>query len=376
MITMNLKEFEEMVLHSNENIQKIAESIVNESSNASLVAMYDDSVVLLDHNEGSFYKANYKFDNDNLKMTFENFEEFELSEDKTDFRSTLRNFFEEEDSDPKSLTESYVEDVLEQEKFINETINKALATKDFNEIVDYSEVAAANDELNISEETFFKKYAERMETHPVNESKYFNFKDPVVVSLIETENKKLVNSSLMEQAADIWKRESFRKLFNEACETLVEDVEEGAEELAEVFAEYPQIFFLDNADRKSVFGKALLNNSKLAEHVDDILTGIKSLMNEDENLISLQEYYLTEQEEEEEEEKEGDEEEKDKEKEAPELTPEELQKIADSLKKVAEKVESESLKIKLDDIISKLEGSVEEGTRPDLVKEAIQLLTI
>ena len=61
---------------------------------------------------------------------------------------------------------------------------------------------------------------------------------------------------------------------------------------------------------------------------------------------------------------------------AEELDAEDLKSIADELKKVAEKVEDEKLKTKLDDIIGKLEGSVEEGTRPDLVKEAIQLLTI
>jgi hypothetical protein len=371
---MNLKEFEDVILHSNENIQKIASAIINESSNAAFVAMFDDSVILLDHNEGTFYSAKYQFDNENLSMTFEEFEEFELTQEENDFRKSVRGFFENENSDVNELAENYVEDVLGQEKFINETINKALSAKDLRETIDYSELASANDELKVEETTYFKKYAERMKTHPVEEAKFFNFKDPVVISLVETEQQKLVNSSLAQQAQDLWKREGFRKAFNEACRVMIEDVEEGAEELAEAFATYPQVFYLDKADRKAVFGKSLLNSS-LRESIDEILEGIEYLLKDNENLQTLKEYYIAEQEEkmDDEEEETDDDKEEDA---APELTPDELKKISDDLMKVAEKVEDENLKKKLDDIIEKLSGSVEEGTRPDLVKEAIQLLTI
>ena len=75
MISMNVKEFEDLVLHSNKNIEKIATAVVNESSNAAFVAMYDDSVVLLDHVNGIFYSADYIFEDDNLSIKFSTFEE-------------------------------------------------------------------------------------------------------------------------------------------------------------------------------------------------------------------------------------------------------------------------------------------------------------
>ena len=53
-----------------------------------------------------------------------------------------------------------------------------------------------------------------------------------------------------------------------------------------------------------------------------------------------------------------------------------IEEIIDELNKVKDKIEDDELKDKLDDIIEKLDKSIEEGTRPDLIKEAIYLLTI
>lgn len=377
MISMNVKEFEDLVLHSNKNIEKIATAVVNESSNAAFVAMYDDSVVLLDHVNGIFYSADYIFEDENLSIKFSNFEEIELTQENNDFRKNIREFFETEDSTTIKLTESYIEDVVGQERFINTLVNEAISKKDFEEVIDYTELAESNDDLEITKKPYFQKYIERINTHPVNEAKYFNFEDEVIVSLIETENKKLINSTIVEQAHDLWKREAFRTQFAEACETLVEDVEEGVSEIAETFSQFPQIFYLDKADRKSVFGKTLMSTKTLKENYDELLEGLELLFNENDNILELKEYYISEQEEKmEDEEGAADSEEDSEEEEAPELDPEEIKEITKTLKEIAEKIEDEGLKKKMDDVIGKLEESVDEGTRPDIIKEAVQLLTI
>ena len=65
---MSLREFEDMNLYSNKSMERIISSIVNESSNAALVNMYEDSVILLDHEEGTFYTADYKFEPKTLTL--------------------------------------------------------------------------------------------------------------------------------------------------------------------------------------------------------------------------------------------------------------------------------------------------------------------
>ena len=384
-LEMSLREFEDMNLYSNKSMERIVSSIINETSNAALVNMYEDSVILLDHDNGTFYTSDYNFDPKTLTLTLENFEEVILTKEEDDFKDSVKNFFEDEDASVEDLAESYKEKVIEQEAFINELINESLSVKNFEDIIDYKELAEANDNVSIKNEDFFKAYAERLETNPLTEAKYINFEDKVIVSLLESEPVKLVNSTIVEKAATLWKRDEFKNSFVEAASVFVEDVEEGKDLFLSLFEEFPQVFFLDKADRKAMFGKAIIANADLRESLQELLKGLDILF-EDEDVDSLRESYLAEAEEgspeeeasetpeEEAAEKEEDE---DEEKEpAKELTPEEIKKISDELKKVAEKVEDEKLKEKLDGLIGKLDGSMEEGTRPELVKEAIYLLSI
>jgi len=382
-LEMSLREFEDMNLYSNKSMEKIVSSIINESSNAALVNMFEDSVVLLDHDSGTFYTSDYQFDPKTLTLTLENFEEIFLTKEEDNFKSTVKNFFEDEDASIDELTESYKENVIEQEAFINELINETLSVKNFEDTIDYSVLAEANTG-ELKNQEFFKSYVERLETHPLSEVKYINFSDKVVVSLLESENVKLINSSVIDKASTLWKRTEFKDAFVAAATIFVEDVEEGKEKFVDLFEEYPQVFFLDKADRKAMFGKAIISSTELRENLQDLLKGIDILF-EDEDIEELKESYLSEMEGEEgspeEEKKETPEEEaaeKEKEEEEPakELAPEDIKKISGGLKKVAEKVEDEKLKEKLDELIAKLDGSMEEGTRPELIKEAIYLLNI
>jgi hypothetical protein len=384
-LRMTIKQFEELNLFSNRNIEKVVASVVNESSNAALVSMFEDSVILLDHEDGQFYAADYTFDGKKLKLTLENFQPIDLEKEESNFKNDVSKFFESDETSATSLTESYKDSVLDQEKFVNELISEALSTKNFEDNVSYKELSEANDGISIADKPYFKAYQERLETNPLNEAKFFNWKDKVVVSLLESEKVKLINSSAAEKAADLWKKEIFKKSFNEAASLFIKDVEAGKEKFVSLFEEYPQLFLLDNADRKTLFGKAIIASSALREHLDDLQKGMNILL-EDEDVKSIKESYLSlinesddeESEEEEEEEEEDDEEDDEEEKDEPakELDADEIGEIADEIKKVAGKVEDEDLKEKLKKLADKLEKSIEEGTRPDLIKEAVYLLSI
>lgn len=376
-----LKQFETINLYSNKNIERIIREAVGSSSNAVLINAFEDAVILLDHDDGQFYMADYKFDPEKLTLKFENFQPVELQRETDDFRSDVYEFFDNEDASVVDLAESYRDNVINQERYINELIKDSVATKDFSDFVDYSKVAAAREPSNIEEERFFKFYKNRLDTHPLMEIKYFNWKDPVSVSLIETEKVKLVNEDLVKKANDLWKRETFKEKFEESASIFVEDVEEGSEKLKELLEQFPQIFFLDKADRKTLFGKAIMNSSELRENLDDLLKGLE-LMFEKFDLSDMKKEYLNEQDseeippEEEPEKKEKPDKEDKEEEPAKELTPEELEKIVSALKKLSKKIEDEKTKEKLDDIISKMEKSKEAGTSPDEVKEAIMILSL
>jgi hypothetical protein len=385
---LKLRDFESINLFSNKNLEKVMSSVVNKSSNAVLVNMFEDSLILLDHTTGQFYSADYKFDQNKLTIKIDNFESVELIKEESDLRNKIVEFFgDDEETSTHSLTEVYKDDVLGQERFIDELIHDAMMAKDFTAITDWSKVKEVKEDVEIEEEKFFKLYQKRLETHPLMEVKMFDWQNPVHVSLIDTEPRKIVNDSAVEKASELWKKEDFKEAFADAASTFVEDVEDGTEKMKDLLETYPQIFFLNGADRKSLFGKAIITNKDLKEEMEVLLKGI-DIVFEKFDLAEMKKEYLEEAEfdmEEPPEEPKGEkaeikEPEKEKEKKPkeapPELTPAELEKLAGELEKLSEKCEDESIKEKLTSIANKLKAGKEEGTRPDIVKEAVSILSL
>lgn len=378
-----LKEFESLNYYSNDSMEKIVKSIVNETSNAVLVNMYEDSLILLDHEDGQFYTADYKFDPSKLTLKIENFEEVQLIREADEFRTRIDAYFEDDEMSPTELAEAYKEEVLSQEKYLNELINDAMITKDFSSIANYGEMKSIKEEVGLDDlesESFFKEYKERLNTHPLTEAYYFDWENPVTVSLVETEKKKLVNATSVERANELWKKTEFKESFESAAKTLIEDVEEGTEAFKELFEDYPQVFFLDSADRKTMFGKTILGSADLNENMDLLIKGM-DLLFEKFDLADMKEEYLNEAKKDEEEEDMGgedeappeDEEEPD-EKPAKEVEPDDKKKLIGKLKKFAAKIEDEKLKTELEEIISG--DKVDEGTRPETIKKIVRLLTL
>jgi len=386
MAEFTLKQFENLNLYSNDSLQKVISSLVNTSSNAVLINMFEDSLILLDHEEGQFYIADYNFDPKVLRLKIENFEPVELKHETDEFKEKIYEFFDDEDGSAIDLADSYKEHVLDQERYINDLINESMSTKDFSEVIDYSKIKNLIDEDAIEElrkEKFFESYEKRLSTHPLTEIKMFDWKRPIEVSLVETEARKIVNATAVEKATDLWKRADFKEAFEDASETLIEDVEEGTEKFKSLLEDFPQIFYLDSADRKTLFGKTILSSKKeVREEMSILLKGI-DLLFEQFDLSEMKESYLAEAGEEDDisgeedtSKEDGEKEDGEKEDKAPEVEPIDMKKISSELKKIAEKVEDEDIKNKLEKLIERIGKGEEEGTRPDVVKEAISILTL
>jgi len=355
-------------------MEKVIGKLINESSNAVLVNIFDDSLVLLDHDEGQFYTADYKFDESNLQLNLDNFEKVELVKEEEDFREDVSDFFDDEDSFAKNLIESYKENVIGQEKYVNELISESMSVKDFSEYADYGSLKEAKKEMvfESTNEDFFKIYKERLNTHPLNEIKYVDWENPITVSLVETEKKSLINNSVLEKAKDLWKKPSFKQTFLEAVEELVN--EESDESMIALFEQFPSLFYLEENDRDTLFGKAIIS-SPLSEHRKAVSKTINELLAENEDIAELKNKYVVEEEEDDEGE-EAPEGEVEVEEKAPELTVEQAKKMVADLSKVKEAIEDEVMKEKIDNIIISLKNTEEEGTKPKDVKEAVAILSL
>lgn len=373
---LTLREFENLNLYSHKNMERVIRKLVNESYNAALTSMFDDSLVLLDHTEGKFYVADYSFNEKDLTLSLSEFEEVKLVKEEEDFEEAVEDFFEGEDLSPHDLARSYKENIVEQERYIDELIAEVVSTKDFSASINYKKIKEAKEGLVLesTKEPFFKLYEERLETHPLTKIKYFDWKTPVKVSLMETEKYSVINTTVVEKAKSMWKRDDFKEAFLEAAEEL----QEGEyEKMLALFESFPVLFHLAEEDRLAVFGKSLLSSS-LREDRKYIVEKIEELINEDYDFICLRESYIAE-----------DEDEDDvagidqedtpkvpKEEKKLELTPAETEKLKKDLQALCDKMEDGEEKEKLSDIIEKISASKEEGTKPADIKEAVSLLTI
>lgn len=386
---LSLKNFEEMNLYSQRTLGKVISSLVNESSNAVLVNMFDDAVLLLDHKEGQFYLADYEFDQKKATFKFENFEPFILTKNNTDFKAAVRDFFESEETSVEEILDSYRNNVVGQESFISELVTEAMTSKDFSNVVDYTIVK--NEDEEIKNEKFFESFKERLLTNPLNSIKSFNWKDPVYVSLVETETPRDVSEKMIALANDLWKKEDFKERFNEAASLFVEDVEAGSEKFKELVEDNPGIFYLNPTDRKTLFGKTIISNINLRENRVDLLKGI-DLLFEKFDLADLKEDMINEGElrpaqltKGQEGDAAVDTEEADEvpdEKPAPEVSKDEIGKLVTALNKLKDKAEkmddekASKVAEKIDAIISDLEGSAETGGDAKAVKEAVEILSL
>lgn len=361
---ITVDKFNDFLLYSNKNIEKLIRGIVNESSNASFVALYEDAVMLLDHKTGTFYTSKYSFNPKEGTVMFEDFDAIELTRDTSSFKNAVDNFFEEE-GNIDTIKEAYQVFASNQEALIDSVVTESLSEKNAFDVIDYSPLEGINESVSIKDEPFYKEYQERINSHPLTSVKTFGWDKPIKVSLYETEDIKIVNKNAKANAAELYKDSTFKKRINEAFDAFVEGEEE---KLALVCEDYSQIFYLDKADRKTLFGKSTLGNIKLMEGRNSIFKKAEELFVENEDIATIAANYLTEAEE-------GEEPAEDKEL-PKELSAEETDKLVKELEKALDKVEDEKLGNKIEALIKALNDGKETGTDVDTVKESVDLLCL
>ena len=100
MAKMTYSQLHGVIVNDNTNIESMIRGFINESANASVVAVYDDSLVLLDTINEEFYSCNYHYNPDTLSVILEGFDKIELEEDSSvDFKIAVKDYLISEDED-------------------------------------------------------------------------------------------------------------------------------------------------------------------------------------------------------------------------------------------------------------------------------------
>lgn len=397
MAKMTYSQLHGVIVNDNTNIESMIRGFINESANASVIAVYDDSLVLLDTLNEDFYSCNYHYNPDTLSILLEGFDKIELEEDDSvDFKVAVKNYLISESDDSRELLNSYLNTLNKSKSSVQSIVAEAVADKDYSNAADFEELSFINEEFtDLRESEFFKEYQDRLLTHPINKVLVLDWENPVAFTLLDTtEPKSYINSKSKEKAKKCCASKNFKKKMCSACKEFVEDVEAGGETLMEMFADNLSLFSLNNTELKEAVAKSIMLDPELNGEYKKISEAVVHFINNDESFQYLREAIDIDdsgdsdgdkketQEADGEvpaddagEEKKDGEDKKDNEDKAPELTSDDKEKLVSALKKVIEKSTDDKIKEMAQDLLSKFDTD-DEGTKPDDVKEAVMFLSI
>ena len=403
MAKMTYGQLHGVIMNDNTNIENMIRGFINESANASVVAVYDDSLVLLDTINEEFYSCNYHYNPDTLSVILEGFDKIELEEDDSvDFKVAVKDYLVNEDADSRELLNSFMKTLNKSKSAIESVVSEAVADKDYSKAADYEELSFINAEFeDLRESEFFKAYQERLLTHPLNNVLILDWENPVAFTLLDTtEPKAYLNSKSKEKAKKLCATKDFKKKMCAACREFVEDVDEGGDILIEMFANNLSLFSLNKTELKEAVAKSIMLDPQLNGDYKRIAEAVTHFIGNDEGFQYLRESIdiddagedvgekKSEQKEtddlnakvpEDDSEKKEDSEKKDEEKKdedkATELTAEDKEKLVSALKTVVEKATDEKIKGMAEDLLAKFDTE-DEGTKPEEVKEAVRFLSI
>jgi hypothetical protein len=393
MAKMTYGQLHGVIMNDNTNIESMIRGFINESANASVVAVYDDSLVLLDTLKEEFYTCNYHYNPDTLSIVLEGFEPIELEEDNSiDFKLAVKDYLISESDDSRDLLNSYMKTLNKSKSAIESLVAESIADKDYSNVADFEELSFINEEFeDLRESEFFQAYQERLLTHPLNNVLVLDWETPVAFTLLETtEPKSYINSKSKEKAKKLCASKKFKKQVCNACAQFVEDVEEGGDMLVEMFSENPSLFSLNSTELKEAVAKSIMLDPTLNEDYKKISEAVVHYVNNDESFQYLREAIDIDDEgddkeekaaeaekpaEDAGEEKKNDEEKKKDDDKAVELTAEDKEKLISALKTVSEKVTDEKIKKMVDDLLDELDTE-DDGTKVESVKEAVRLLSL
>ena len=395
MAKMTYSQLHGVIVNDNTNIESMIRGFINESANASVVAVYDDSLVLLDTINEEFYSCNYHYNPDTLSVILEGFDKIELEEDNSiDFKLAVKDYLISESDDSRELLNSYMKTLNKSKSEVESIVAEAISDKDYSNAADYEELSFINEEFeDLRESDFFKAYQDRLITHPLNNVLILDWENPVAFTLLSTtEPKAYINSKSKEKAKKCCASKKFKKDMCSACKAFVEDVEDGGDMLIEMFNDNPSLFSLDQTELKEAVAKSIMLDPQLNGEYKKITEAVVHYISNDEGFQYLREAIDIDDESDNDTkapeakaaegeapvepagEEKKDEEKKEEDK-APELTAEDKEKLVSALKTVIDKVTDAKVKEMAEGLLAKFDND-DEGTKPDEVKEAVRFLSI
>ena len=352
---MKIDKFNNALLYSNKNLEKIARKLINESSNAVLMEMFDDKCVLADHTTGQIFEANYSFDGN--KFVFENFKEVELEQSDEHLREAIGDYFDDANV---NLAEAYETISENNSDIFEQSLTEALAGKNMSNVLNYMELAGIHEEVASFRKTdLFKVFSERIEKKPLNNIKMFNWSDPVAVSILDEDNEKILSKSMKNKAKKLRTNPEFKKELQEAA---IEALDGDMSLLENIVNENISLVSLDSSELKETIGLSVVGNKTLMENRNGIVSMIEKIIEENEDLTNKKEAAANES-------TENDDE--------PEASEEDTEALKKALETAKLKTSDEKIINKIDDIIDSLNESMEAGeTNVGAIKEAISLLML
>src|SRR5574344_2047834 len=324
------KKMSNYLLYSNKNIEKMISNIVAESSNAALVSMYDDKVILVDHTNGNMYTADYNFDG--KVVTMENFEPITFEKSDSKLLEAINEYLDDEDGTATTnLVETYEDEAENRNNDeLKDAIVEALSAKNMENVIDYSELKGVNEDVKDFLSTpLAEAYKERIDSHPTSSIKFFDFEKPVKVAIIDEDENKVLTKDIKKKALDLLKDKSFKEDLAEALKEFMDD--NSTENLNEVVSNNPSVLVLDEAELKELVGLSVIGEKELMENRSNLVKAIMETVDNDETLHEKAEL-LKEAEDETDDKEEGDKEDK-----APEADEKSLDDLEKALDKAMEK---------------------------------------
>ena len=354
---MDINKFNNTLLYSNKNVEKLARKLINESANAVLMEMFEDKCILADHTTGQIFEASYDFDG--KTFTFDNFDEISLEKSNDALKEAIKDYF---DDTSINLAEAYENNSANTSDIFEDSLTEALAGKNMDNVINYAELAGVNKELgDFKKSNVYKVYTERLEEAPTASIKYFDWTKPVKVALIDEDCDVVLNKTMKSKAKKLRTNPSFKIALNEAAtEALNGDISR----FASLLEENPSIVSLDKAELKELIGLSVVGSKSLMENRNKLADIVENIISENEELSEKKTLFEAENEEE------GA-------SKAPEATEDDIEEVRKALETAKSKAKDQKLADKIDDLINSLEESSKAGeTDVASLKEAIEILSL
>ena len=355
---MKVSKLSDAIAYSNRMVEKLAKKIINESSNAVLLEMFENKVLLADHTNGNIYTADYKFDGNNF--VFENFDHIELEADSDALKEAINNYFDEDVVDTSEIEDNELSD----------SIVEALASKNTEDVIDYSEMRNINEEIDELKETkLFADYSALLEERPISTIHCFDFVNPVKVSVLDEDEGRIIYTNVSEKIAKSVKDADIKNSLLEALKNYKET--EDVTVLEDFFMNNEVLTALTESQLKEFIGMSAISEPSILSERKELTNTILDLIEENEYLCGKKELILEAAEEEE---NGAEEDEEDK---KVSVSDADVEKLKKALKDASEKIEDKKLLEKINSLLTAIESSsANNETDVGAIKESIALFSL